>query len=116
MKPFFALFITNAVAANLWDKYAEADPEIDIIGQMVLLAERIPKGKKKLPLKNRFALYLYDQAVFWLDEKFEQDNGQIQDVKTYVQKFNSWYFAKYIQKIYERKKQDEKKHHEELEG
>lgn len=115
IKPFFALFVTNAVCAEKWDKYANADPEIDILGQVVMLAEKKPDGKK-LPLKNRYALFLYNRSIAYLDEKFEQEHGHIEDVKKYVQKFNSWYFAKYIKKIYERKKNDEAKKHEDVEG
>ena len=86
VKPFFALFVTNAVCADKWDKYANADPEIDILGQVVMLAEKKPENKKKLPLKNKYALFLYNRSIAYLDEKFEAENGHIADVKKYVQK------------------------------
>ncbi len=112
MKPFISIFITNRVASNLWNDERSERDTVDVLSYMIQLAEKIPPKKKKLPLINRYALWIYNRAYDYLDRQFKKHCGEREivfcDVSDMVTQFELWYFAKYIQKILERRKKHEK--------
>ena len=118
MKPIYCLFITNRVAANLWDDKARFD---DIFSYLKRCASKyvLKPGKRKnkvkefkLPLKNRYALWIYARAQKYLHSEYQRSEG-VKEVD--LDTFEDWYFAKYINKIHERRKKHEKAF-EEIEG